>query len=134
MTNQEITDEELKKMQLVKKEEKVNEKELNKAINKIDFKSTNLLEKKFKIINQLVSTLLHSTKINGLILTGKQGIGKSYSSIKYLQENGLEMGVDYEVFQSYTTPLQFYQFLYEHRKDKVLILDDTMGFLIILLI
>lgn len=128
MTNQEITSEELKEMQLVKKEEKINEKELNKAINKINFKTTTILEKKFKIISQLVTTLLHSNKINGLILMGKQGIGKSYSSIKCLQENGLEKGSDYEVFQSYTTPLAFYQFLYEHRKDKVLILDDTMGF------
>ena len=117
----------IEKEQLEKEEEFTNE-ELNKAVNNIKFTSTNELDKAFKIIKQLTTTLVKSKDINGLILQGGAGLGKSFNIIKCLKDKGLEKGKDYEMLGSYTTPLEFYKFLYDNRENKILILDDTIGF------
>ena len=122
--------EEIEKVELdnFKKEAEHSEKEFEKALNNIKFKSTNELEKAFKITKKLITTLVKSENIHGLILKGGAGIGKSFTTIKTLKDLKLKKGRDYEIMLSYTTPLELYQFLYENRDDKVIILDDTMGF------
>lgn len=61
---------------------------------------------------------------NALIVEGKGGIGKTYEVLRTLSEKD----VDYEYINSYSTPLEFYQLLYNHN-GKVIILDDFEGVL-----
>ena len=63
-----------------------------------------------------------------MIFRGGAGLGKSFNTIKKLSDLGLKKGIDYEILSSYVTPLELYKFLYENRKNKIIILDDTMGF------
>lgn len=116
-------------MENLKSEEEHAKKEFEESINKVKLGTTKLLEKKFRVTKELIKTLIKSKDINGLILKGGAGIGKSYNTIKTLKDLGMKKGENYEILASYTTPLEFYQFLYENRdKGKVVILDDTMGF------
>jgi len=112
----------------LKKETEVSEKEFEEALNKIKFKTTDVLEQAFTITKSLLITLTKSKDIFGLILKGGSGIGKSYSTIKVLKDLGMKKGEGYEILSAYTTPLEFYQFLYNNKDGKVVILDDTMGF------
>jgi hypothetical protein len=112
----------------LKKEAEYSEKEFEKSINEIKFKTTNILEKKFKVTKALITTLTKSENINGLILKGGSGIGKSYTCLKTLKDLGMKKGKDFEIYNSYTTPLEFYSFLYENKDNKILILDDTSCF------
>jgi hypothetical protein len=61
---------------------------------------------------------------NSLIVEGVGGIGKTYEVLRSLSD----LGVDYEYFNSYSTPLEFYQLLFE-KNGKVIVLDDFEGIL-----
>ncbi|KXA90783.1 hypothetical protein AKJ57_03630, partial [candidate division MSBL1 archaeon SCGC-AAA259A05] len=63
---------------------------------------------------------------DSLILFSRPGLGKSFQVMSVLKEKGMEKGVDYELVNGYSTPLELYHQLYENRK-KVLILDDVDG-------
>ena len=112
----------------LRKESEISEKEFEKSLNKVKFKTTDTLEKAFKITKALLTTLVKSKKIFGLILKGGAGLGKSYNTIKVFKDLGMKKGKDYDILSAYTTPLELYQFLYENRKNKIIVLDDTMAF------
>ncbi len=79
----------------------------------------------FKIANELLKCLLQTKQYEGLIFTGEGGIGKTIltiSSIKKILEPN-----DWEYSNGYTTPLSLYEFLYNNRNKKVIILDDVEG-------
>ena len=79
----------------------------------------------FKIPNELLKCLLSTKHYEGLIFTGEGGIGKTIltlSSIKQMLEPN-----DWEYSNGYTTPLSLYEFLYNNRNKKVIILDDVEG-------
>lgn len=59
-----------------------------------------------------------------LLLEGRGGIGKTYEVLKTLGE----CDTDYVFINSYSTPLEFYQLLYENH-DRVIVLDDFEGVL-----
>lgn len=61
---------------------------------------------------------------NSLIIEGTGGLGKTHEVLKTLSESGIE----WEYINSYSTPLSFYQLLYE-KNNKVLVLDDITGLL-----
>lgn len=112
----------------LKKETEISEKEFEEALNKIEFKSTEILEQAFSVTKALLTTLTKSKEVFGLILKGGSGIGKSYTTIKVLKDLGMKKGQDYDMLSAYTTPLEFYQFLYENKDNKIVVLDDTMSF------
>jgi DNA polymerase III delta prime subunit len=112
----------------LKEEAKVSEQDFEKAINSIKFESSKELESYFNVTNKLLGTLVNSKKIEGMILQGGAGLGKSFNTIKKLADLGLKKGKDYEILSSYVTPLELYKFLYDNRNGKIIILDDTMGF------
>ena len=61
---------------------------------------------------------------HSLIVVGRAGLGKTYSTLNILKELKKEF-----VYKSgYTTPLGLYKWMYEHR-DSVLVLDDLEGLL-----
>lgn len=70
----------------------------------------------------MLKTTLASEKIQGLLILGKAGFGKTYQVEKFLAENE----VDFHKISSYSTPLQFYKDMYANR-DKLIFLDDIFG-------
>lgn len=78
--------------------------------------------KKYELLDQGLKALAEST-INILILNGDAGWGKSYTTEKYLKQNR----INYAHINSYTTPLEFYNLLYQNRKRQVIVIDDTQG-------
>ena len=70
-----------------------------------------------KFIEMTIKGFNHS-----LIVTGRAGLGKTYTTINILKE----LKTDFKYKSGYTTPLGLYKFLYQH-KNSHLILDDLEG-------
>lgn len=85
---------------------------------------TPYLNKGFKELKILITSLLKQKEINGLIIRGEAGIGKTYSVIDVLEKHKKS----FNILNSYTTPLEFYHFLYKNKDNKVIVLDDVAGF------
>jgi len=126
----EITDEKQEAERILlenlRKEEQHTEQEFNKSLEKIKFESTEVLDKAFYTTRKIVETLIKSKNINGLIIKGESGLGKSYTCLKVFKDMGLRNKEEYDILASYCTPLELYNFLYENRDNKILLLDDIM--------
>lgn len=79
----------------------------------------------FKIPKQLMNVVLSGSDYHGLILLGEGGIGKTVMSLSVIKNQFEPCGWEY--LNGYTTPLALYEFLYNNRKKKVLIMDDVEG-------
>jgi len=75
--------------------------------------------KQIEVLKESLSAIKNSD-VNLLILKGEAGFGKTYSTLKYCKENG----IDYKSISNYSTPLAFYKLLYENKDKEVLIFDD----------
>ena len=64
-----------------------------------------LIDTKYENLKIMLKTTLASEKIQGLLILGKAGFGKTYQVEKFLAENE----VDFHKISSYSTPLQFYK-------------------------
>jgi len=62
---------------------------------------------------------------HALIVVSKGGLGKTYVTLKELGRNGN----DFVYYNTYTTPLELYEFLYANANDKLIVLDDVEGIL-----
>jgi len=101
------------------------DEERQKAIDNIINQAEGSITKtKFKPIRELTSMVAKGIT-NGVIITGEGGIGKSYNVLKQLNQMGLKEGKDYVRLTTYSTPLEFYRQLYEHRDKKVILIDDV---------
>jgi len=61
-----------------------------------------------------------------LFIIGKQGIGKTFNTIKHIRE----LGLDYEYIAGNITPLELYHALYENREaDRFVVFDDVLAML-----
>lgn len=78
--------------------------------------------KKYKLLEHGVNGIINNI-LALLIVKGTPGVGKSWNVINQLNDKS----VDYFFINSYTTPLKFYQLLYENRNKRVIIFDDTDG-------
>lgn len=81
-----------------------------------------MTHEKFKLLNESLRALSNDM-FNLLILKGEAGIGKTHRAVNYLKDND----VDYEYVNAYTTPLKFYEILYENRDKKVIVFDDVQS-------
>lgn len=61
--------------------------------------------------------------INLLILKGLPGTGKTYATLEYAKEKGLNC----KYINNYATPLAFYKILYENRKRDIIVFDDVQS-------
>jgi hypothetical protein len=64
--------------------------------------------------------MLHKTGINSIICHSKAGYGKTYTTIKTLQEHG----IGYEYMSGVTTAVELYKLLFNNN-GKIIILDDV---------
>lgn len=76
----------------------------------------------FKDLEKLVGFVIKGIR-NGLIVSGKAGVGKSYTVEQVVQEVGLKKEKDYVIISGKSTPAALYQSLYQN-KNKLLIYDD----------
>jgi len=85
-------------------------------------KTKKLIDSSYENLRIMLKTTIRSEKIQGLLILGKAGFGKTYQVEKFLAEENIE----FHKISSYSTPLQFYKDMYEHR-DKIIFLDDIFG-------
>ncbi|MEK6881042.1 MAG: hypothetical protein AABY22_15595 [Nanoarchaeota archaeon] len=77
---------------------------------------------KYEEIIKCLNVVLESNKINGFILDGSYGLGKSTLITSYLKESKKE----FVYINSYTTALSFYILCWKF-KDKIIVIDDVAG-------
>ena len=112
-------------IQEIQKAELHTQKEFEKSLEKIKFESSEVLDRAFYTTKKIVETLIKSKNINGLIIKGESGLGKSYTCLKVFNDMKIKRE-DYDILSSYCTPLELYNFLYKNREGKILLLDDIM--------
>lgn len=79
-----------------------------------------ITNKKYKLLD--VSLKAISKKhLNILTLIGSCGEGKTYTTLKYLNNHD----INHIYISSYATPLSFYELLYINRDKEVVVFDDT---------
>ena len=101
-------------------------REQNKQLNKLTKKSTPQIDKFFELPIHYVKMLCMG---NGFALAfkGRGGIGKTFTIMKTLKEEGLKLGDNIAYLRGYSTPLALYKFLYNNKDKKVIFLDDIEG-------
>ena len=107
-------------------EQEAREKE-TEAIQTILSTKDKDLDKYYVQLKCLMRSLVQGN-INGLMVLGEAGLGKTYQVNKILQEFDKKPNEDFAILSSYATPLEFYKFLY-HNNDKIVILDDLLKLL-----
>ena len=79
---------------------------------------SNKVREKFRTIQEL--TLMVGRKFsNSLLLCGPGGMGKSFSTVKTLNQ----AGICFQLLRGYASPAAFYNFLHEH-SDQLIVIDD----------
>lgn len=104
----------------MQKQEAEAEKEFMKSLEQIENdKTTDIIEEIYYIPKQFVKMVIrgHST---GLVLWGEAGLGKTYSTLRTFKEEN----VDFVISSGFSTPLEFYTFLWENRARHI-IFDDV---------
>lgn len=81
----------------------------------------NQFQTQFEPLKNFVKAVVNSEGVlNSLFVYGQGGLGKSTNVLQAIKETGKH----YTYISNYTTPLEFYNFLYEHKND-IVCLDDT---------
>jgi hypothetical protein len=86
-----------------------------------------VIEKHFGKMKELIRMVVRGYS-NALILVSEGGLGKSYTVLQTLKEEGLKENEDFVYITTFSTPLELYNMLYANR-DKIVILDDLEGIL-----
>jgi len=66
---------------------------------------------------------LRKKSINLICLSGSAGFGKSYRTLKYLEDKK----VDYCYLNTYSSPLAFYKNLYLNKDKEIIVFDDVQN-------
>lgn len=81
-----------------------------------------MVNEKYKLLNESLKALRNGT-IKLLCLSGSAGFGKSYDTIKYLNETNC----NYSYINCYSSPLAFYHLLFKNKDKEVIIFDDVQS-------
>ena len=132
----ELEQEELKKALMnanqnitLKEEIKVKSKDTLEAEQSIEewknekHATTNI--KSFAVPKALIKTLLNTSEFEGIVFYGEGGIGKTFLTINEAKQQLKSDEWNYS--NGYITPLSLYEFLFNNRNKKLLILDDCEG-------
>lgn len=79
--------------------------------------------KKIGVLQEYVKMVARGF-FDSLIVTGKPGIGKSYTVVDALKQ----MNVKYKYHSGFSSPLALYNYLF-YNNDKLIVFDDTSGIL-----
>ena len=81
-----------------------------------------MLSEKYALLEESLQAL-QKNSINLLCLCGAAGFGKSYTTMKYLEDHN----ADYAYFNTYSSPLAFYKNLYLNKDKNIIIFDDIQN-------
>jgi len=100
--------------------------EQNKQLNMLTEQSTPQIDGFFEVPIHYVRMLCRG---NGFALAfkGRGGIGKTFTIMKTLKEEGLKLGENVAYLRGYSTPLALYMFLYTNKDRDAIFLDDIEG-------
>jgi hypothetical protein len=110
------------------KEIKVRKEEIQKEYEKILKSETSNLRKYYFVLERFVETILEAKYNHSLFLTGRAGLGKSYTVMKTLNKEKNKKKMDYKLILGNITPLELYHNLYQYRTS-ILVFDDTQALL-----
>lgn len=97
----------------------------NFADNRQDHEVINEVLERFNVLRKLAKGI-GEHKVRSLILSGKAGIGKTYTLLKILEQMEKMQTTKFHKHSGYITTPELYRMLYEHRhEDCVIMLDDT---------
>lgn len=77
---------------------------------------------RFAYLSMMVGMVATATPTS-LIITGSGGLGKTFTVLDKLTEQGLEEDEDYVLIKGYTTPKSMYRTMHDNR-DKIIVFDD----------
>jgi hypothetical protein len=80
------------------------------------------INQKFDFMSNLIRMVIDDVTCS-LVITGSGGLGKSTSVFKALKDAGLVKDKDFTLLKGYTTPRGFYEFLYRHNSE-LIVIDD----------
>lgn len=109
--------------EMTEREEEYFKKEFEKRINEIKDGEIKELEQYFKDYYTHIDTFLDNKKVNGFLIIGKGGIGKTFNLINHLQKRN----INFILMRGHFTPLIFYKTLYENREKSYIIIDDVLN-------
>ncbi len=78
-----------------------------------------ITNKKYQLLNASLKAISNK-HLNILTLIGSCGEGKTFTTLKYLDDND----VNHVYINSYATPLSFYELLYTNRDKEIIVFDD----------
>lgn len=123
ITRQQVKNEEqLQEREVIKEIQEVEEqaeKEFQKSLSQIKENKNSIVDKAFETLTEFTRMVINGY-VNGLIVEGETGIGKSHHILKELKP----IKKKFAYCGGYTTPLELYHFLYNNR-DKIIFFDDT---------
>jgi len=105
----------------LEKEEKKAELEFMKSLEKIEKENSKVIEEIYYVPKNYAKMVALGYS-NGMIFLGEAGVGKSFTYISAFKEAGKK----FVYATGFTTSLQLYHFLYEHRKEHILFDDDRI--------
>lgn len=106
-------------------EEKEFKKQFEKRIEEIKSNSITEIEKYFSDYYEHINAFLENKTVNGFVVVGNAGLGKTYNLILYLKK----LNRDFVLVKGHITALTLYRILYENRNNQIIILDDIIKIL-----
>lgn len=128
----EIKAESITKEQIEAKEAELKNEYITE-LKKAEIEEVNKLEEKNEVLKQKFKALREFTRMTALnhnsllIITGKGGLGKSHNVLSTFRELNFQMEREYGTISGFSSPLEFYQKIYEFRNMKVILIDDCFG-------
>jgi len=117
--------------QALEEEEKKIRKQImedfNRTIDRIKSNSSPQVDRYFSPLKELIK-IVAKQDLNGLIVYGEAGLGKTYVCLKTLGELGLKAGDDFSYVSGHITPIELHNHLYKFR-NKISVIDDVEGIL-----
>ena len=116
-----VEEKEFESEQLKRLEDKTR-KDLNKSIKDIVKNYDSNINEYYRIPIQFIKSVGLGFN-NAFIYLGSQGLGKTFSTLQTLEKNN----ITFVYHSGISTPYALYKFLYENRKNKVIVFDDVAG-------
>jgi len=101
--------------------------DFNRTIERIKSNSNPEVDRYFIPLKELIKIVVKQD-LNGMIIYGEAGLGKTYVCLKTLGELGLRVGEDFGYVSGHITPIELHNHLYRFR-NKISVIDDVEGIL-----